>query len=119
MFLNDSTNRNRRKASDPFSQFLFGAHSPQRRERDDEHERISDHSSPQRNYARQRNQNSQLRERNESALINPASIEKYLNNLDVNLLYENIDLLMKTAEQFKPLYNELNPIIMKFLKRNK
>lgn len=121
MYLNNSNDRNRRRQGDPFRQFLFGNHSAQPHGQNDYQQETEKKSNPPtHNYSPQRNRGSkQMSRQNEtaSALINPASVEKYLNNLDVDLLYENIDLLMKTAEQFKPLYNELNPIIMKFLKR--
>lgn len=54
-----------------------------------------------------------------SAQSLPGNLEKYLNEIDVNLLYENIDLLMTTAKQLKPLYEQLSPVIMQFIKKNK
>lgn len=107
---------NRKQEEDPFSHFLFGkVISPQQQPK----------RQPEQRYQQERKQNQQRFQRQQqrpqqdtaASLLNPASIEKYLNNIDINLLNENIDMLMKTAEQFKPLYNELNPIIMKFLKK--
>ena len=78
-----------RHQEDPFSQLMFG----------------------KKNQARTSNNQS-----NQSLPL-PASLEKYLNGVDVNLLYENIDLFMQTAQQLKPLYHQISPYIMKFINK--
>jgi methionine synthase II (cobalamin-independent) len=45
------------------------------------------------------------------------SIEKYLNQIDLDLLYKNIDAFMETAAKLKPLYEQLSPVIMKLIKK--
>lgn len=115
MYQNIRKGSEHKRNEDPFRQFLFGKDSQS-------HEQNiirNNNNTQQQNYFPQQEKNPLHWQNNDtpSALLNTASIEKYLNNLDVNLLYENIDLLMKTAQQFKPLYNELSPIIMKFLKK--
>ncbi|WP_147533234.1 hypothetical protein [Bacillus marasmi] len=102
--------RDQRKQSDPFRHFLFGNKAAQKQF----------DQKPQQNQEQRGQRQRQRTQKNQDMsfnILNPASIEKYLNNIDMDLLNENIDMLMKTAEQFKPLYNELNPIIAKFLKK--
>lgn len=77
-----------RHHEDPFSQLMFG----------------------------KKNQSHTVNQSNQSLPL-PASLEKYLNGIDVNLLYENIDLFMQTAQQLKPIYHQISPYIMQFIKK--
>lgn len=46
-------------------------------------------------------------------------IENILNNVDVELLMETIDILVTTSKQLKPLFKEVTPFILRFIKKFK
>lgn len=46
-------------------------------------------------------------------------IENLLNNVDVELLMETIDILVTTSKQLKPLFKEITPYILLFIKKFK
>ena len=46
-------------------------------------------------------------------------VENLLNNVDFELLMETIDMLIDTANQYKPLMKEFTPFLNKFMKKIK
>ncbi|MDQ1144184.1 hypothetical protein QE429_001011 [Bacillus sp. SORGH_AS 510] len=48
-----------------------------------------------------------------------SQLEDHMNNIDFVLLMETIDMFVATANQYKPLFNEVTPIFQKFIKKFK
>lgn len=46
------------------------------------------------------------------------TIEKHLEDVDVNELLKTIDLFMTSTKQLKPLFNKISPFISDFIKKN-
>lgn len=47
---------------------------------------------------------------------NDSTLSNLLNQVDIEELYRNLDMLMETAGQFKPLWKQISPLIQKWKK---
>jgi hypothetical protein len=45
-----------------------------------------------------------------------STLSSLLNQVDMNDLFQNIDMLLETAGQFKPLWKQISPLIQKWKK---
>lgn len=77
---------------DPFTRFMFG-------------DRSNGHS-----------QHKEFQGRERPAAKHDHQIHDLLSNIDIDELMKNIDTLMTSTSQFKPLLNKLAPIINKWIK---
>jgi len=77
---------------DPFTRFLFG-------------ERRNNHF-----------QQHGVKDRNQSPSNDENQLNELLSNVNVEDLMKNIDTIMSSASQFKPLLNKLGPLINKWIK---
>lgn len=54
---------------------------------------------------------------NKESINNQAKINQILNNLDFVALMDNIDTLVHSAQQLKPLYSKVSPMIKQIFKK--
>jgi hypothetical protein len=97
---NNKDNQKPNREIDPFSNFLFG--NSKHRETYKE----SENNSPENSDTTSQNQLEH-------------QIENLLKNVDVEKLTENINLLVDTAKQFKPLIKEITPFYNQIIKKIK
>lgn len=54
---------------------------------------------------------------NNESMTSQAKINQILNNLDFVALMDNIDTLVQSAQQLKPLYSKVSPMIKQIFKK--
>jgi hypothetical protein len=126
--LEDNVNDEKQKPNeeiDPFSKFLFGNRKP----RDTYNESNNSQGKNEHlSYHRRSNRIDdwffgRKKEPKKSASPTLIQIEKQienpLNNVDFELVMETIDMLIKTANQYKPLIKEFTPYLNNFMKKFK
>lgn len=57
------------------------------------------------------------RKQNMDPIEDKNQLISFLDNVDLDQLLENIDLLMASAQQLKPLMNKVGPVVQQFLKK--
>jgi hypothetical protein len=104
---------------DPVTSFMFGKNRDKR-----SREKINDYEDGPNEYDRPmisnrerdwlfraRQDTSQKKKHDQGAL-------SFLNNINVGELIENIEVLIDSADQLKPLYKKATPLISQFLKKS-
>jgi hypothetical protein len=118
---------------DPFSRFMFGNRKPretykesenQSQEIPEQNERLSlDTRSNHHDdwiFGRRRKESlSDNKNRQNQTQSTQNKIENYINNIDMELLFETFDTLVTTTKQYKPLIKEIAPIFSKISKKFK
>nr|WP_295972554.1 hypothetical protein [uncultured Bacillus sp.] len=98
-------------AFDPFTEFMFGKGKGHYDKKDDKGKK-SDNDwliGRKRSHSPHRSDKSGL-------YIGDIPLMEYLNQIDMDKLAGNVDTLMTTVEQFKPLIQEITPFIKKWIK---
>ncbi len=107
---------NKEEERDPFSALMF----PSRRERNQETEHkesaegISEHE-----WLFGKRRPHQKEEPLNDSPKNQSAIEKAVNNVNIPELMNHFDTLMTSAQNLKPLYKQIKPVISSFLNSKK
>ncbi|MCM2982643.1 hypothetical protein CHH55_06065 [Niallia circulans] len=109
-------------AIDHFSMFMFGTNRQSvRKKQQVEH---FQHNDKQPSYSRREKgddwilgrsggKTQQVEEKDEN--VNIDAVANFLNQIDLELLIKNVDLLMTSANDLKPIFKKITPFIKKWM----
>jgi len=98
--------RGSKRDVDHFSRIMFGNREP----RDTSYSKGSSDSRADWFFGRRKKENEQKQDQ-EQPVQN--KVEDFMNNVDIELLFETYDTLIKTTEQYKPLFKGMVPFFSK------
>lgn len=104
------------RGRDPFSALMFPS-KPERIQESDSEENsdaITEHEwlfGKRRSYQKEQPSNTNPK--------NQSSIEKVINNVNIPELINHFDTLMTSAQNLKPIIQQIKPVISSFLNKNK
>lgn len=104
---------------DPLRDFMFGGTKNQKEQRNADHSEAASFSDRKRKaddwFIGHRGHHEEKEDKNNS-FSGDIPIMEFLNQVDLEKLSGNIDTIMSTASQFKPLIKQVTPLIKKWMK---
>ena len=109
-------NQKSTKEKDDFSRFMFGERQP--RGSDHSEERSSTRPKHNDDWFWGRGRGSSNKDNHTQTTVQN-KVESFIDNVDVGLLFDTYDTIVKTTEQYKPLFKEIAPFFSKFTNKFK
>lgn len=106
---------NKQKSMDHFSSFMFGNRQPR-----DSKDNSDTRSNPSDDwFFGRRRKEAGSSNKDHPTPTTQNKVENFFNNVDIELLFDTYDTIVKTTEQYKPLLKGIAPFFSKFTNKFK